>query len=41
MENLTEELLKSRMGEPLEDLLRKDPSYVKEQKEIMEKESNK
>ena len=34
MENLTEELLKSRMGEPLEDRLRKDPAYVKEQKEL-------
>lgn len=34
MENLTEELLKIRMGEPLEDRLRKDPAYVKEQKEL-------
>lgn len=34
MENLTEEVLKSRMGEPLEDRLRKDPAYVKEQKEL-------
>lgn len=34
MEELTEELLESRMGAPLDERLRKDPAYMREMKEL-------